>query len=488
MEAPLLVKAEEEEKNIRWEKLKKVASMAAPMVAVNLSQYLLQATSTMIVGHQSEVSLAGIALASSFANVTGFSLLFGLSGALETLCGQAFGAKQHQKLGSYTFTSIVSLLIVCFPVSLLWIFIKKILLSFHQDPQVSEIASVYCLWLIPALFGYSVLQSLVRYLQSQRLIFPMVLSSLTALCIHIPVCWVLVYSLGFGAKGAAISISLSHCLNAVSLWVFAKRSRACEETRIQISKEAFGHMKAFFKLAVPSALMICLEWSAFEILILLSGLLPNAKLETSVISMIFTTSSLHYNLASAVGAAARNYTGFQNVQYQCSKRARGWKSRGCFRVCVSRDYNRSLRVEYRQHCTLLLTRCLGLCLQRCGGSDSLCRGDYSHSLRFDSHGQRFSRSNGYHKRSRKARDWSLREHRGILSGGDSGGHSLVFRPSLERERTLDRHLLRLYAADCNPPSGYSIHQLVRRGDEGERESLKAKPPRNDQSAAQKVAT
>ncbi|XP_010528510.1 PREDICTED: protein DETOXIFICATION 9-like isoform X2 [Tarenaya hassleriana] len=304
MEAPLLVKAEEEEKNIRWEKLKKVASMAAPMVAVNLSQYLLQATSTMIVGHQSEVSLAGIALASSFANVTGFSLLFGLSGALETLCGQAFGAKQHQKLGSYTFTSIVSLLIVCFPVSLLWIFIKKILLSFHQDPQVSEIASVYCLWLIPALFGYSVLQSLVRYLQSQRLIFPMVLSSLTALCIHIPVCWVLVYSLGFGAKGAAISISLSHCLNAVSLWVFAKRSRACEETRIQISKEAFGHMKAFFKLAVPSALMICLEWSAFEILILLSGLLPNAKLETSVISMIFTTSSLHYNLASAVGAAA----------------------------------------------------------------------------------------------------------------------------------------------------------------------------------------
>lgn len=56
---------------IRWEKLKKVASMAAPMVVVNISQ----ATSTMIVGHKSEISLAGIALASSIANVTGFSLL-----------------------------------------------------------------------------------------------------------------------------------------------------------------------------------------------------------------------------------------------------------------------------------------------------------------------------------------------------------------------------------------------------------------------------
>lgn len=76
MEDPLLVNAkQEDEKQIRWEKLKKVASMAAPMVVVNISQYLLQATSTMIVGHKSERDLAGIALASSIANVTGFSLL-----------------------------------------------------------------------------------------------------------------------------------------------------------------------------------------------------------------------------------------------------------------------------------------------------------------------------------------------------------------------------------------------------------------------------
>lgn len=79
-EAPLLVKnkqqsEEEERERIRWEKMKKVASMAAPMVAVNMSQFLLQATSTMIVGHRNELSLAGIALGSSFANVTGFGIL-----------------------------------------------------------------------------------------------------------------------------------------------------------------------------------------------------------------------------------------------------------------------------------------------------------------------------------------------------------------------------------------------------------------------------
>ncbi|CAH2065731.1 unnamed protein product [Thlaspi arvense] len=305
MEDPLLVKAKQEEnKKIRWEKLKKVASMAAPMVIVNISQSLLQATSTMIVGHKNEISLAGISLASSIANVTGFSLLVGLAGALETLCGQAFGARQYEKLGLYTFTSIVSLLIICFPISLLWIFMENLLLFFHQDPKISEIASVYCLWLIPALFGYSVLQSLIRYFQTQSMIFPMVITSLTVLCFHLPVCWVLVYTLGLGTKGAALSISISYWLNAGLLWLYMRHSRVCEGKRVLISMDAFGHMSIFFSLAVPSAIMVSLEWSAFEILILISGVLPNSKLETSVISLCVTTSSLHYNLATAIGAAA----------------------------------------------------------------------------------------------------------------------------------------------------------------------------------------
>ncbi|KAG2253471.1 hypothetical protein Bca52824_083607 [Brassica carinata] len=309
--------AQREEEDYKNEKsagmmMKKVSYMAAPMVAVSVSTYLLQVISMVMAGHLDELSLSSVAIATSLTNVTGFSLLSGLASALETLCGQAFGARQYEKLGSYTFTSIVSLLIMCFPISLLWIFMKNLLLLFHQDPEISEIASVYCLWLIPALFGYSVLQSLIRYFQTQCLIFPMVLSSITVLYFHLPVCWVLVYTLGLGTKGAALSISLSYWLNAVFLWFFMRRSQVCEGKCVFISMEAFGQMRTFFSLAVPSALMICLEWSAFEILILISGVLPNSKLETSgnaktyffLATLYVTSSSLHYNLASAIGAAA----------------------------------------------------------------------------------------------------------------------------------------------------------------------------------------
>ena len=65
--------------NLTWrvlfEEVKKLGSIAAPLVAVLLSQYLLQVISVMMVGHLGELSLSSTALAISLSNVTGFSIL-----------------------------------------------------------------------------------------------------------------------------------------------------------------------------------------------------------------------------------------------------------------------------------------------------------------------------------------------------------------------------------------------------------------------------
>lgn len=47
-----------------------------------------------------------------------------------------------------------------------------------------------------------------------------------------------------------------------------------------------------------------LEWLSFEIIILLSGLLPNPQLQTSVLSMCFTMTSLHYHIPYSFSVAA----------------------------------------------------------------------------------------------------------------------------------------------------------------------------------------
>jgi MATE family multidrug resistance protein len=52
-------------------------------------------------------------------------------------------------------------------------------------------------------------------------------------------------------------------------------------------------------------LLFCsFEWWSFEILVLLSGLLPNPELESSVLSICLTTTSLMYTIPYGLGGAA----------------------------------------------------------------------------------------------------------------------------------------------------------------------------------------
>lgn len=54
---------------------KKQLGLALPLIAVNMLQYCLQLISLMFVGHLDQLSLSTASIATSFANVTGFSVL-----------------------------------------------------------------------------------------------------------------------------------------------------------------------------------------------------------------------------------------------------------------------------------------------------------------------------------------------------------------------------------------------------------------------------
>ncbi|KAI3785233.1 hypothetical protein L1987_44348 [Smallanthus sonchifolius] len=293
----------------RWgvvlaEEVKRSCYIALPMVGVTVSQNLLRVVSMSMVGHLGELELAGTAVATSLTNVTGFSLLFGMASALETLCGQAYGAHQYHKLGTYTYGAMISLILVCFPISILWVYIDKLLILLGQDPLISAEARKFSVWLIPTLFPYSILQLFIRYLLSQSLIFPMLWSSVAVLVLHVPVCWALVFKLGFGTAGAALATGISYTLNVIFLGFYLYCSEACEKTRVTFSVDGFKSNREFFHFAIPSAVMICLEWWSYELVVLLSGLLPNPQLETSVLSICLTVGALHYYVPYSFGAAA----------------------------------------------------------------------------------------------------------------------------------------------------------------------------------------
>ncbi|KAG6494176.1 hypothetical protein ZIOFF_049195 [Zingiber officinale] len=241
------------------EEARRIAYVAAPMVGVLMSQFLVQVSSTMVVGHLGELNLAAAAIAFSLANVSGFSVLVGMASGLETLCGQAYGAKQYHSLGVYTYRAIFSLLMVCLPISLVWASMGKLLQIVGQDPAISQEAERYAIWMIPGLFAYAITQPLMKFLQSQSLIFPMLLSSVSTLCFHVLFCWLLVYKSSLYNVGAAVSLSISYWLNVLILILYIRYSDSCRLTRSPITKEAFKGIYEFLRVAVPSTLMMCLN-------------------------------------------------------------------------------------------------------------------------------------------------------------------------------------------------------------------------------------
>ncbi|KAF3956150.1 hypothetical protein CMV_018697 [Castanea mollissima] len=284
--------------------LKRLGLLAGPMVAVILSQYMLQVISIMMVGHLGELALSSTAIAISLSGVTGFSFLLGMASALETLCGQAYGAQQYQKIGVQTYTAIFSLILVCLPLSWIWINTEKLLSFIGQDPLISHEAGKFTTMLVPALFAHATLQPLVRYFLTQSLVMPMLIGSFATLCFHIPLCWALVFKSGMENLGAALALSISYWFNVILLALYMKYSPACAKTHAPISMELFEGIGEFFRFAIPSAIMVCLEWWSFELLVLLSGLLPNPELETSVLSVCLSTSTTLYTIPYGFGSAA----------------------------------------------------------------------------------------------------------------------------------------------------------------------------------------
>ncbi|KAK8642750.1 hypothetical protein V6N13_012083 [Hibiscus sabdariffa] len=247
-------------------------------------------------GHLGDVELAGSTLANSWATT-------GLSGALETLCGQCFGAKMYKMLGIYLQTPCIISLFFSIVISIWWFFTKPIFVLLHQDPEISRMAALYMKFLIPGLFAYGFLQNILRFIQTQSIVIPFVLFSAIPFGIHFGIVHGLVNKTSLGVRGAAMAASISIWLSFLSLAMYVVFANKFKNTWKGSSLESFHYIVSNSKLAIPSAAMVCLEFWAFEILVFLAGLMPNSEITTSLIAICVTTESIAYVITYGLSAA-----------------------------------------------------------------------------------------------------------------------------------------------------------------------------------------
>ncbi|MCO5603639.1 hypothetical protein L7F22_057790 [Adiantum nelumboides] len=303
---------------IFWQEVKLQSHLAGPLITVSLLQMAFQIIAIMFVGHVGELALSSSSVATSVANVTGMCVMMGMASSLETLCGQAFGAKQYRLIGLYLQTGLIVLNILAVFLSFIYGYMGEILILLGQDEQISLEAGKYAKFLIPTLFAHASSQTLIRFLQTQSLVYPMLVCSGVAAAIHVPLCWFLVYKTSLGFTGAALSTSIGNWINVILLYGYIIFSPACARARAPVSRQSLKYMGSFLKLALPSAAMLCLEWWCYEILVLLSGLLPNPQLQTSTLSICLnfanTTFQIPFGLAATVSTRVSNELGANRPQ------------------------------------------------------------------------------------------------------------------------------------------------------------------------------
>ncbi|MQM06396.1 hypothetical protein Taro_039219 [Colocasia esculenta] len=299
------------------EEAKNQVLFSLPMILTNAAYYCIPLISVMFAGHLGDLELAGSTLANSWATVTGFAFLTGLSGALETLCGQGYGAKLYSLLGVYLQSSMVTSLFFSAVLSVVWWFTEPILVALRQDPAVSQTAAAFLRPLIPALFAFGLIQCMLRFLQTQSAVIPLVICSVVPLVFHVAITYLLVHPAGLGFRGAALSADISLWVSFLMLAIYVCCGSRFKATWKGLSMEAFSHVLPSMRLAIPSAVMVCLEYWAFELLVLLAGLMPNSERSTSLIAICVNTEAVSFNViygfSAAVSTRVSNELGAGNI-------------------------------------------------------------------------------------------------------------------------------------------------------------------------------
>ncbi|XP_060200612.1 protein DETOXIFICATION 18-like [Lycium barbarum] len=292
-------------KVIDVEEAKNQILFSLPMIVMTTCFYFIDIVSVMFAGHLGILELAASNLGNSWAVVSGISFMVGLSGALETLCGQGYGAKMYRMLGIHLQISCIISFFFSTVIAIIWCYSDRILILLHQDPEIAKEAGVFLKFLIPGLFAQGFLQNILRFLQAQSIIMPLVVCSVATLVVHIGIAYGLVHWTSLGFKGAPLAVSISLWISVLTLGIYVLFSERFRHIwRDGLSFEPFHHVITNLKLALSSAAMVCLEFWAFEVLVLLAGLMPNSKTTTSLIAMSVNTEAIAYNVSYGLSAAA----------------------------------------------------------------------------------------------------------------------------------------------------------------------------------------
>lgn len=298
-----------------WDETKKLWHVVGPTIVSRVSNATMNIITQAFAGHLGDLELASVSIANNVIVGFNWGLLLGMASALETLCGQAFGAKKYSMLGIYMQRSCIVLFCCCFLLLPLYAFATPLLKLMGQPEELAEQAGTVAVWLIPLHFSFAFQFPLQRFLQSQLKMGPLMWVPPLALLLHAVLNWIVVSKLEMGVIGVAIVLDISWWVLVFGMYAYVAFG-GCPHTWTGFSLHAFSGLLDFLKLSASSGIMLCLESWYYRILIMMTGFFDNAKIAVDALSISMTIISWEMMFAisffAGIGVRVANELGGGN--------------------------------------------------------------------------------------------------------------------------------------------------------------------------------
>lgn len=291
-----LLQETEESLNARiWQESRKIWRVAFPAMLSRVTSFGMFVVTQAFIGHISEVQLAGYALIQIITLRFANGILLGMSSATETLCGQAFGAKQYHMLGIYLQRSTIVIFCAATIILPAFIFAAPIFRLLGEEEDISSSAGYISLWFIPILYSFVFTAPIQRYLQSQLKNSIIGWLSAVSFVVHILLSWIFVIKLDWGVPGAMSAMIIATWMVIFGEFVYILGGW-CPDTWKGFSLACFADLLPMLKLSISSGVMLCLELWYYAILVLLAGYMTNATIAISAFSVCLNVIAWEYML------------------------------------------------------------------------------------------------------------------------------------------------------------------------------------------------
>uniref|UniRef100_A0A8C5VNV6 Solute carrier family 47 member 1 n=1 Tax=Microcebus murinus TaxID=30608 RepID=A0A8C5VNV6_MICMU len=259
--------------------LRALLVLAGPAFLAQLMLFLISFISSVFCGHLGKLELDAVTLAIA-----------------------TFGSRNLKHVGVVLQRGALVLLLCCFPCWALFLNTQHILLLFRQDPDVSRLTQTYVTVFIPALPATFLYTLQVKYLLNQGIVLPQIVTGVAANLVNALANYVFLHQLHLGVTGSALANVISQFTLALLLFLYILGKKLHQATWGGWSLECLRDWASFLHLAIPSMLMLCIEWWAYEVGSFLSGILGMVELGAQ--SIVYELATIVYMIPSGFSMAA----------------------------------------------------------------------------------------------------------------------------------------------------------------------------------------